>query len=110
MVDGRFAGDGTAADCAGDRRQRLVASGKATDPDAESGNPGFKTRFSAAKSGDPASNPVSSRGFPGKSDTFARLSPERGNFQALRFSTTGRMNVDARSGAGSRRQRGGARQ
>jgi hypothetical protein len=35
MVDGRFAEDGTAAGCAGDWRQRLVASGKSTDPGAE---------------------------------------------------------------------------
>jgi hypothetical protein len=33
-VDGRFAEDGTAAGCAGDWRQRLVASGKSTDPGA----------------------------------------------------------------------------
>ena len=30
------------------RRQRFVASGKFTDPGAESGDPGFETRFSAA--------------------------------------------------------------
>jgi hypothetical protein len=41
MVDGRFAGDGTATGCAGDRRQRFVASGKSTDPGAESHNPGL---------------------------------------------------------------------
>jgi hypothetical protein len=43
MADGRFAGDGTAADCAGDRRQRFVTSGKSTNPGAESGDPGIKT-------------------------------------------------------------------
>jgi len=30
MADGRFAGDEIAAGCAGDRRQRFIASGKTT--------------------------------------------------------------------------------
>jgi hypothetical protein len=52
MADDKSAGDGTAAGCAGERRQRFVKGGKSTDLGAESGDPGL-TQFRVTKSSDP---------------------------------------------------------
>ena len=89
MADGRFAGDGTGAGCAGGSGSSRVENSPilARNPVIR----GFETRFSAAKSGDPGIKNGQWSPFSGKvrrsreSDTFARLPSERSDFQALRL-------------------------
>src|SRR3954467_10164729 len=98
MADGRFAGDEIAAGCAGDRRQRFIASGKSTILAQNPVTRGFETRFSIAKSGDPAIIAGQWPAFFGRvrrsgEPPFARLSSGSGDFQALRLPTTVRLSA-----------------
>jgi hypothetical protein len=95
MADGRFAGDGTGAGCAGGSGSSRVENSPILA--RNSVIRGFETRFSAAKSGDPGIKNGQWSPFSGRvrrsreSDTFARLPSERSDFQALRLLTTVRL-------------------
>jgi len=95
MADGRFAGDGTGAGCAGGSGSSRVENSPILA--RNSVIQGFETRFSAAKSGDPGIKNGQWSPFSGRvrrsreSDTFARLPSERSDFQALRWTITTRL-------------------
>jgi hypothetical protein len=100
MADGRFAGDGTGAGCAGGSGSSRVENSPILA--RNSVIRGFETRFSAAKSGDPGIKNGQWSPFSGRvrrsreSDTFARLPSERSDFQALRWTITARLTASAR--------------
>ena len=95
MADGRFAGDEIAAGCAGDRRQRFIASGKTTILAQNPVTRGFETRFSIAKSGDPGIIAGQWPAFFGRTcrsrESNIRLSSGSDDFQTLRQLSTVRL-------------------